>query len=42
MEATKTQMLEQFEFDENEIIYISAKQGTNVDKVFDAIIENVP
>ena len=41
VEGTKKQMIEEFEFDEKEIIYISAKQGKNVDEVFKAIIDKV-
>ena len=41
VEGTKKQMMEEFEFDEKEIIYISAKQGKNVDEVFKAIIDKV-
>jgi translation elongation factor EF-4 len=32
---------EQFDFDENEMLYISAKDGTNVDLVLKAIVERI-
>jgi translation elongation factor EF-4 len=39
--ATVQQLSEQFDFEEDEIIYISAKDGTNVDQVFDAVINRI-
>jgi translation elongation factor EF-4 len=39
--AAVQQLAEQFDFSEDEIIYISAKEGTNVDQVFDAVINRI-
>mmetsp|Transcript_9585 Transcript_9585/g.16102 ORF Transcript_9585/g.16102 Transcript_9585/m.16102 type:complete len:139 (+) Transcript_9585:483-899(+) len=39
--GTVLQIKEQFDFDEDEIIFISAKHGTNVDQVFESIITRI-
>lgn len=38
----KEEIMNSLGFEENEIIMISAKEGTNIDQVLDAIIERVP
>ena len=35
VQDTKEQIIEQFEFDEKEIMYISAKEGKNVESVLE-------
>jgi GTP-binding protein LepA len=40
--ATEDQLLEQLDFDLEEILYISAKVGTGVQSVFQAIIDRIP
>ena len=40
--GTVQQLKEQFDFEEEEMLFISAKTGHNVDQVFDAIIDRVP
>ena len=39
--STRAQLREQFDFTDEEMILISAKEGTNVDKVLDAIITRI-
>lgn len=41
MPATLQQMQEQFDFEEDEILQISAKEGFNCDQVLEAIIERI-
>ena len=41
MPGTVKQIKEQFDFEEEEILFISAKNGTNIDQVFDAIINRI-
>ena len=42
VERAIEQMVMTLNFDEKDIIQISAKNGINVDKVFDAIITRIP
>ena len=39
--ATEEQLVDELDFDFEDLLYISAKNGTNVDKVLEAIIERV-
>lgn len=40
--ATEEQLVDELDFDLDELLYISAKDGTNVEKVLASIIERVP
>lgn len=42
VEAVELSMMEQFDFDSNDIIKVSAKSGKNVDYLLDRIINLVP
>jgi len=42
VQDTKEQIIEQFEFDEKEIMYISAKEGKNVESVLEQIVLRIP
>ena len=35
------QLVDQLDFDPDEILHISAKDGKNLDKVFEAVIERI-
>lgn len=39
---TEAQLVDELDFDLEELLYISAKDGLNVDKVFESIIERIP
>jgi len=39
--STVQQLSEQFAFDEDDIIFILAKNGTNIEQVFDAIVNRI-
>ncbi len=39
--ATEEQLVDELDFDPDHLLYISAKTGTNVDQVFESIIERV-
>ena len=39
--ATEEQLVDELDFDLEDMLYISAKQGTGVDKVFESIIERI-
>jgi len=41
IKATEDQLIEELDFKLDELLYISAKDGTNVDKVLEAIIERI-
>jgi len=42
IKETIQEMCQMLEIEEEEVIKISAKQGTNIDKVLDAVIEKIP
>jgi GTP-binding protein LepA len=41
IEGTRQSMIQQFDINENEILYISAKNGVNVESVLQTIIEKI-
>lgn len=40
--STLQQLKEQFDFEEHEVLKISAKEGLNCDQVLEAIVEQIP